>query len=84
MLEYPTGTIEEQQPVLRWKAFGNGVYDVTLYDAQHAMISRRSKLNGTEWTAPSALARGRAYSWEVESAGQKFRGTFEVGEAQKQ
>jgi hypothetical protein len=77
MLEYPFAeVVSEARPELRWKAFGDS-YSVSLSDA-HGLISRRANLKETHWTPPGALARGRVYTWEVESAGQKHRGTFRV------
>jgi hypothetical protein len=68
---------------MRWKAFGDS-YDVSLYDSRHSMIARSGKLKDTRWTPPSALVRDGIYTWEVESAGQKHRGTFRVlGENQR-
>ena len=83
MLEYPVSeVVSETQPVLRWKAFGDS-YSVSLSDSR-GLISRRANLKETRWTPPSALARDKVYTWEVESAGQKHRGTFRVlGESQE-
>jgi hypothetical protein len=77
-LEYPASeVVAETQPVMRWKAFGSS-YNVSLYDSRHSLISRRANLKETRWTPPGALVRDRIYTWEVESAGQKHRGTFRV------
>jgi hypothetical protein len=79
VLEYPfSEVVEETQPVLSWKAFGNSSYGVSLLDSRHNLISRRGNLKDTHWTPPSPLVRDRVYSWEVESAGQSHRGTFRV------
>ena len=84
-LQYPSAeVVAETQPVMRWKGFGDS-YSVTLYDNRHSMIARRSGLKETSWTPPSALVRGRIYTWEVESGNQTHRGTFRVlGENQQQ
>ncbi len=77
-LEYPYAeVISETLPVMRWKAFGDS-YTVSLYDSRHSLLSRRGNLKETRWTPPSALTRNGVYTWEVESAGQKHRGTFRV------
>jgi hypothetical protein len=77
-LEYPySEVVAEAQPVMRWKAFGSS-YTVSLYDSRHSLVSRRGNLKETRWTAPAPLVRDRIYTWEVESAGQKHRGTFRV------
>jgi hypothetical protein len=77
ILEYPYAeVVSETQPVLRWKAFGDS-YSVSISDAR-GLISRRGGLTETRWTAPSALARDKVYTWEVEAGGQKHRGTFRV------
>jgi anti-sigma factor RsiW len=83
-LEYPFAeVVGETQPVMRWKAFGD-TYDVSLSDAR-GLISRRTGLKDTQWTPPSALLRDHVYTWEVESGGQKHRGTFRVlDESQRQ
>jgi hypothetical protein len=83
-LEYPIGeVVEETQPVLRWKTFGNSSYDVSLSDSR-GLISRHGGLKDTHFTPPSALVRDRVYTWEVESAGVKHRGTFRLlGENQQ-
>ena len=66
---------------MHWKAFGDS-YSVSLSDSR-GLISRRGGLTDTRWTPPSALVRDKVYTWEVESAGQKHRGTFRVlGESQ--
>jgi hypothetical protein len=77
-LEYPYAeVVAETQPVMRWKAFGDS-YNVSLYDSRRGLISRRGGLKETSWTPTSALVRGQVYSWEVESGGQRHRGTFRV------
>jgi hypothetical protein len=83
-LEYPFAeVVAETLPVMRWKAFGD-TYDVSLSDAR-GVISRRGGLKDTQWTPSSALLRDHVYTWEVESGGQKHRGTFRVlGESQRQ
>lgn len=82
-LQYPLAeVVSETQPVMRWKPFGDS-YSVSLSDAR-GLISRRANLKDTQWTPPSALIRGATYTWEVESNGQKHRGTFRVlGESQQ-
>ncbi len=76
-LEYPRSeVVEETQPVLRWKAFGD-TYDVSLSDSR-GLISRRGGVKDTSWTPTSPLIRDHVYSWEVESAGAKHKGTFRV------
>jgi len=76
-LEYPRSeVVEETQPALRWKPFGE-TYDVSLSDAR-GLISRRGGLKDTRWTPPSPLIRDRVYTWEVESRGVKHRATFRV------
>ena len=82
ILEYPFAeVVSETQPVMHWKAFGDS-YSVSLSDSR-GLISRRGGLTDTRWTPPSALVRDKVYTWEVESAGQKHRGTFRVlGESQ--
>jgi hypothetical protein len=84
-LEYPYAeVVPETQPVMRWKAFGD-TYSVSLFDAHHGLLSRRGNLKDTRWTPPTALVRNQVYSWEVESAGVKHRGTFRIlGAAQQQ
>lgn len=78
VLEYPLSeVVAEAQPVLRWKSFGDSSYSVSLSDSK-GLISRRAGIKETRWTAPSALARDHVYTWEVESAGVKHRGTFRV------
>jgi hypothetical protein len=78
VLEYPLAeVVEETQPVLRWKTFGDSTYSVSLSDAR-GLISRRGGLTETRWTPPSALLRDHVYTWEVESAGVKHRATFRV------
>lgn len=78
VLEYPLSeVVAEAQPVLRWKSFGDSSYSVSLSDSK-GLISRRAGIKETRWTAPSALARDHVYTWEVESAGAKHRGTFRV------
>lgn len=83
-LEYPYAeVVAETEPVMRWKPFGDS-YDVSLFDARHSLIARRGGLKETSWTPPSPLVRDRMYTWEVESGGQKHRGTFRVlGENQR-
>jgi hypothetical protein len=84
VLEYPfSEVIAETQPTLTWKPFGDS-YSVSLFDSRHNLMSRRGNLKETHWTPSSPLVRDRVYSWEVESAGQKHRGTFRVlGESQQ-
>jgi hypothetical protein len=84
VLEYPfSEVVAETQPVLRWKTFGDSSYSVSLSDSR-GLISRRGGLKDTRWTPPSALSRDKIYTWEVESAGVKHRGTFRVlGENQQ-
>jgi hypothetical protein len=84
VLEYPLSEVVlETQPALRWKAFGDSSYSVSLSDAR-GLISRRGGLKETRWTVPSALTRDKVYTWEVESAGVKHHGTFRVlGENQQ-
>jgi hypothetical protein len=78
VLEYPfSEVVADTQPALRWKAFGDSTYSVSLSDPR-GLISRRAGLKDTSWTPPSALSRDRIYTWEVESAGVKHRGTFRV------
>jgi len=78
VLEYPfSEVVAETQPVLRWKNFGDATYSVSLSDAR-GLISRRGGLKDTRWTPPTALSRDKVYTWEVESAGVKHRGTFRV------
>jgi len=86
VLEYPfSEVIAETQPTLTWKAFGDSSYSVSLLDSRHNLVSRRGNLKDTHWSPPSPLVRDRVYSWEVESAGQKHRGTFRVlSEKQRQ
>lgn len=83
-LEYPVSeVVEETQPILRWKAFGDSTYDVSL-SYSRGLISRRGGLKDTRWSPPSVLDRDRIYTWEVESAGVKHRGSFRVlGENQR-
>ena len=83
-LEYPRAeVVEETQPVLRWKAFGD-TYDLSLYDGR-GLISRRGGLLETRWTPSSPLLRDHVYTWEVESKGAKHRGMFRVlGASQEQ
>jgi hypothetical protein len=83
VLEYPLSeVVAETEPVLRWKAFGDSTYTVSLSDAR-GLISRRAGLKDPRWTPASPLVRDLVYSWEVESAGQKHRGMFRVlGEKQ--
>jgi hypothetical protein len=84
VLEYPLSeTVAETQPVLRWKTFGDSSYTLTLSDSR-GLISRRAGLGETRWTPSGPLARDRVYTWEVESAGVRHRGTFRVlGESQE-
>jgi anti-sigma factor RsiW len=84
VFEYPLSeVVEETEPVLRWKSFGDSSYSVSLSDSR-GLISRHGGLRDTRWTPPSALVRDRIYTWEVESAGVKHRGTFRVlGENQR-
>jgi hypothetical protein len=78
MIESPSaGIVEETLPALKWKAFGD-TYTVTLYDARHNMVSRRTGVTGTQWTPTSALTRGAVYTWEVESGAQRYRASFRV------
>jgi len=84
VLEYPLSeVVAETEPVLRWKPFGDSSYSVSLSDSR-GLLSRRGGLKDTRWTPSSPLVRDRIYTWEVESAGVKHRGTFRVlGENQK-
>ena len=84
VLEYPfSETVAETQPVFRWRNFGDSSYTLSLSDSR-GLVSRRSGLKDTRWTPPGALTRDRVYTWEVESAGVKHRGTFRVlGENQE-
>jgi hypothetical protein len=78
VLEYPySEVVAETQPALRWKTFGDSSYSVSLSDSR-GLISRRGALKDTRWTPPSALSRDKLYTWEVESAGVRHRGTFRV------
>jgi hypothetical protein len=78
VVEYPRSeVVAETQPVLRWKTFGDSTYNVSLSDSR-GLISRRGGLKDTRWTPGSALLRDHVYTWEVESAGMKHRGTFRV------
>jgi hypothetical protein len=78
VLEYPFAeVVQEAQPEMLWKAFGDSSYTVSLSDAR-GLISRRAGLTETRWSPPSALSRDRVYTWEVESAGVKHRGMFRV------
>jgi putative zinc finger protein len=78
VLEYPfSETVAETQPVLHWKPFGDSSYTLSLSDSR-GLISRRAGLKETHWSPPSMLTRDRVYTWEVESAGMKHRGTFRV------
>ncbi len=78
VIEFPLSeVVAETQPVLRWKTFGNSTYSISLSDSR-GLISRRGGLSDTRWTPPSVLLREHVYTWEVESAGVKHRGTFRV------
>jgi hypothetical protein len=78
VLEYPLSeVVGETEPALRWKPFGDSSYSVSLSDSR-GLISRRGGLKDTRWTPPTPLVRDRIYTWEVESAGVKHRGTFRV------
>jgi hypothetical protein len=78
VLEYPfSETVAETQPGFRWKSFGDSSYTVSLSDSR-GLISRRGGLTDTRWTPSTALTRNRVYTWEVESAGEKHRGTFRI------
>ena len=83
VLETPVSeVVEETQPVMSWKAFGQ-FYSISLYDSRRGLVSRRGGLKETRWTPPSALVRGEVYTWEVESGNTRYRGTFRVlGESQ--
>lgn len=65
----PVGVgVTSQQPTLRWRQFGGAVrYKVVLYSAELEPISSGTTedIEGTEWTPPLPLERGRVYWWRV-------------------
>jgi len=76
-IEFPASeVVESTHPELRWTAFG-GTYNVSLYDASHRLVARQGSME-SQWTLPSALVRGETYWFEIESGGQRHRGSFRV------
>ena len=63
----PVGIIiETDRPTFRWTAVDGGAsYTVTIYDSKLSKVTESDTLPSTEWTPPSALARGRTYIWQV-------------------
>lgn len=63
----PVGiVIETDRPAFRWTALDGGAsYTVTVYDSNLNKVAESGPLTSTEWTLPSALARGRIYIWQV-------------------
>jgi hypothetical protein len=63
----PVGiVIETDRPTFRWTALDGGAsYTVTVYDSNLSKVAESDPLTSTEWTLPSALARGRTYIWQV-------------------
>jgi anti-sigma factor RsiW len=63
----PVGVvIETDRPTFRWTALDGGEsYEVTVYDSNLSKVAESGPLMSTEWTLPSALARGRTYIWQV-------------------
>jgi hypothetical protein len=63
----PVGIIiEADRPTFRWTAVDGGAsYTVTIYDSNLRKVAESDVLTTTEWTPPSALARGRTYIWQV-------------------
>ena len=58
--------IETDRPTFRWQALdGAEHYVVTIYDGQLREVGGSGPVTGTEWTTPTALARGVTYSWQI-------------------
>jgi hypothetical protein len=62
----PAGiVIETDRPTFRWTALGGATYTVSIYDSNVSKVAESDSLTSTEWTPPTALARGRTYVWQV-------------------
>jgi len=76
LLVSPVGTVvRDDQPRFRWRALnGASSYTVNILDADFNVVSTSPPLTVTTWTPPSRLARGRVFSWQVETIkeGQKL------------
>jgi hypothetical protein len=64
---YPTDVVvETDRPAFRWRALEGGRdYVVTVFDDKLRQVATSGPVTGTEWTTPTALARGVTYSWQI-------------------
>lgn len=64
---FPVGiVVETDRPTFRWTALDGGAsYTVSVFDSNLSKVAESDPLTSTEWALPSALARGRVYTWQV-------------------
>jgi hypothetical protein len=58
--------VETDRPTFRWRGLEAARdYVVTVFDDKLRQVATSGPVNGTEWTTPTALARGVTYSWQI-------------------
>jgi hypothetical protein len=57
--------VASDQPVLRWRPFGDGQYMISIYDARYQKVAQSPSLRQTEWRPDHPLPRGSIYTWQV-------------------
>lgn len=63
----PVGTATlTDRPAFRWIPLdGASAYTVEVFDEVLTPVASQAGVAGTEWTPPTAFARGRTYAWQV-------------------
>jgi Putative zinc-finger len=69
--------IEDRQPILRWKPFGD-TYAVSLTDTSGRAIAQSETLTDNHWLVPMPLDPGATYRWEVRSGKETRSASFTV------